>query len=95
MESYNIIKVGRKEICYRVYGSRAGKGIEVVNGTDLEHREIAREFFSWWHFDPVKEAKRIYRLSFGKIKKTDWTKYKTGGSPPVEHTEKRPAYGGE
>jgi len=71
MKTYIIIKVGKKEICYRVYGSKTGKGIEVVNGTDSVHCEIAREFFGWWHFDPIKEARRLYRLSFGKLRKGD------------------------
>ena len=96
MKTYNIIKVGKKEICYRVYGSKTGKGIEVVNGTNLDHCKIAREFYGWWHFDPVKEARRLYHIAFIKsIKKKPSVNYTSGGMPPAIHTEKSPTYGGE
>ena len=72
MKTYNIIKVDGKEIGYRVYGSKTGKGIEVLNGNGADlHCPYARRFFSWWHFDPVKEAKLLYRLTFGKLRKGD------------------------
>ena len=71
MKTYIIIKVGKKEICYRVYSSKTGKGIEVINGTDPIRCESVREFYGWWHFDPVKEARRLYHIAYIKsIKKS-------------------------
>lgn len=74
MKTYNIIKVGKKEICYRVYGSRTGNGIEIVNGIDPVNCGSAKRFFGWWAFEPVKEAKLLYRLTFGKLRKGDLEK---------------------
>lgn len=61
MKNYTIIKVEEKEICYRIYGSKTGKGIEVIDSTDFNNCKIVKKFFSWWAFDAKEEAIKLYK----------------------------------
>ena len=62
IKSYTKIKVNNEEWFYRVYGYRAGKGLEIRNKIDDNGARIIKQLFSWWVFSPRKEARKIIKL---------------------------------
>lgn len=61
MKSYNIITVDNgKRFCYRVYGNRYGRNLEVLGNLDTVTSTRIIKSFGFWGFNPKTEAIKLY-----------------------------------